>query len=226
MPTFCIHCVKSFPVRIFLVRIFRHSDWMRTRNTDQKNSEYENFLHSDCFNAFQQSETNPNDWGRELLRLLTFTDIIKGFYNFIINIVASKELRYGLIPTPSIWIYVFLFKLEKNVMLPIATDILPLQFFLQLLIIATFYFLFTKFKLEKNVVLPFATDIVPLQFFCSYSSLQLFTYCSQNVSFQVILTLYAPIPQNGHTHSNNSSAICQWIVWMCLTILWVWRLKD
>ena len=94
-------------------------------------------------------------------------------------------------------------------MLPIATDILPLQFFLQLLIIATFYFLFTKFKLEKNVVLPFATDIVPLQFFSSYSSLQLFTYCSQNVSFQVILTLYAPIPQNGHTHSNNSSAICQ-----------------
>ena len=50
-------------------------------------------------------------------------------------------------------------------MLPFATDIVPLQFFLQLLIIATFHFLFTKFKLEKNDMLPFATDIVPLQFF-------------------------------------------------------------
>ena len=50
-------------------------------------------------------------------------------------------------------------------MLPIATDIVPLQFLLQLLIISTFHFLFTKFKLEKNVMLPIATDIVPLQFF-------------------------------------------------------------
>ena len=50
-------------------------------------------------------------------------------------------------------------------MLPFATDIVPLQFSLQLLIIATFHFLFTKFKLEKNDMLPFATDKVPLQFF-------------------------------------------------------------
>ena len=35
-----------------------------------------------------------------------------------------------------------------------------------------------------------------------------------------ILTLQAPIPQNGQTHSNNSSAICRQIVWVCLTILW------
>ena len=38
-----------------------------------------------------------------------------------------------------------------------------------------------------------------------------------------ILTLEAPIPQNGQTHSNNSSAIYGRIVWVCLTILWNWR---
>ena len=31
---------------------------------------------------------------------------------------------------------------------------------------------------------------------------------------------------NGQTHSNNSSAICRRIVWVCLTILWDWRLKG
>ena len=41
-----------------------------------------------------------------------------------------------------------------------------------------------------------------------------------------MLTLQAPTPQNGETHSNNSSAISQQIVWVCLTILWGWRLKD
>ena len=40
-----------------------------------------------------------------------------------------------------------------------------------------------------------------------------------------VLTLWAPIPQNGQTHSNNSSAICRRIVWVCLTILWDWRLR-
>ena len=40
------------------------------------------------------------------------------------------------------------------------------------------------------------------------------------------LTLQAPIPQNGQTHSNNSWAICRRIVWVCLTILSNWRLKD
>ena len=33
-------------------------------------------------------------------------------------------------------------------------------------------------------------------------------------------------PQNGQTHSNNSSANCRRIVWVCLTVLWVWRLKG
>ena len=40
------------------------------------------------------------------------------------------------------------------------------------------------------------------------------------------LTLYAPISQDGQTHWNNSSANCQWIVWVCLTILWDWHLKG
>ena len=34
------------------------------------------------------------------------------------------------------------------------------------------------------------------------------------------LTLWAPTPQNGQAHSNNSSASCRRIVWVCLTILW------
>ena len=34
-----------------------------------------------------------------------------------------------------------------------------------------------------------------------------------------------PIPQNGQTHSNNSSANCRRIVWVCLAILWNWCLK-
>ena len=35
-----------------------------------------------------------------------------------------------------------------------------------------------------------------------------------------------PTPQNGQTHSNNSSPICRRIVWVYLTILWSWRLKG
>ena len=42
----------------------------------------------------------------------------------------------------------------------------------------------------------------------------------------LLLTLWAPIPQNGQTHSNNSSEICQRIVWVCLIILWNWRVKG
>ena len=40
------------------------------------------------------------------------------------------------------------------------------------------------------------------------------------------LTLKAPISQNAQTHSNNSSANCRRIVWVCMTILWDWRLKG
>ena len=40
------------------------------------------------------------------------------------------------------------------------------------------------------------------------------------------VTLYAPTPQNGQTFLKNSSAVCQRIVWMCLSILWGWRLKG
>ena len=41
-----------------------------------------------------------------------------------------------------------------------------------------------------------------------------------------VLTPEVPIPQNGQTHSDNSSAICRQIVWVCLTILWDFRLKG
>ena len=33
------------------------------------------------------------------------------------------------------------------------------------------------------------------------------------------------ISQNSQTHSNNSSANCRRIVWVCLTILWHWHLR-
>ena len=40
------------------------------------------------------------------------------------------------------------------------------------------------------------------------------------------LTLLAPTPQIGQTHSNNPSANCRQIVWVCLTIFGGWRLKG
>ena len=40
------------------------------------------------------------------------------------------------------------------------------------------------------------------------------------------LTFWAPTPQNGQIQSNKSSAIFRQIVWVCLTILLVWRLKG
>ena len=39
------------------------------------------------------------------------------------------------------------------------------------------------------------------------------------------LTLQTPLSQNCRTHSNNSSANCRRIVWVCLTILREWRLS-
>ena len=37
------------------------------------------------------------------------------------------------------------------------------------------------------------------------------------------LTFYVPMPQNGKVHSNNSFKKFGWV---CLNILWYWRLKD
>ena len=56
-------------------------------------------------------------------------------------------------------------------------------------------------------------------------------YSKRNISnipksITLTLTLSAPIPQNDQTHSNNSSAICRRIIWVCLTILWIWCLKS
>ena len=39
----------------------------------------------------------------------------------------------------------------------------------------------------------------------------------------LLLTPYAPTPQNGQTHQNNS---LETAVWVCLIILWGWRLKG
>ena len=35
-----------------------------------------------------------------------------------------------------------------------------------------------------------------------------------------------PVPQNGQTHSKNSSAICRQIFWLCLTIFFGLALKN
>ena len=40
------------------------------------------------------------------------------------------------------------------------------------------------------------------------------------------LRIRQPALKNGQTHSNNSSANCRQIVWVCLTILLGWRLKS
>ena len=41
-----------------------------------------------------------------------------------------------------------------------------------------------------------------------------------------MLNLYTPTPQNGQTNSNNLSAKSWRIAWVCLTIVWGWRLKG
>ena len=46
------------------------------------------------------------------------------------------------------------------------------------------------------------------------------------LKFATLLTPSAPISQNGQTHSKSSSSNWRRIVWVCLTILWDWRLKG
>ena len=41
-----------------------------------------------------------------------------------------------------------------------------------------------------------------------------------------ILTFSASTLQNGQTHWSNLSAFADELFWLCLTILWGWRLKD
>ena len=41
----------------------------------------------------------------------------------------------------------------------------------------------------------------------------------KKIIFSKKLALSAQTPQNGQTHSNNLSAVCQQIIWVCLTIL-------
>ena len=41
-----------------------------------------------------------------------------------------------------------------------------------------------------------------------------------------ILTLWAPTPKTGQTHSKQFVGCCRRLVWVCLTIMWVWRWKG
>ena len=62
--------------------------------------------------------------------------------------------------------------------------------------------------------------------FFVFFNIALFTILfSYRLSIKSLSNLYASIPQNVQIHSNNSSANCQRIVWVCLNILWDWRLK-
>ena len=59
----------------------------------------------------------------------------------------------------------------------------------------------------------------------------LIEWSSFNENCKCNISLYAPISLNVQTHSNNLLANCRrivWrrIVWVCLTILWDWRLKG
>ena len=56
-----------------------------------------------------------------------------------------------------------------------------------------------------------------------YESLFLIAVTSKFIWRLLQLTLSVPTPQNGQTHSNNSSVVC---VWVCLTVLWGWPLKG
>ena len=49
-----------------------------------------------------------------------------------------------------------------------------------------------------------------------------FFYCTKESSpnFNTNINLLSANPRNGQTHSNNSSANCRRISWVCLTILW------
>ena len=48
-------------------------------------------------------------------------------------------------------------------------------------------------------------------------------FCGNKKNFWPFGALTSP---NDQTHSNSSSANCQQIVWVCLTILWGWRLRS
>ena len=57
-------------------------------------------------------------------------------------------------------------------------------------------------------------------------------FCDENafnnvkIIHELVLILSAPTPQNGQKHLTNSSVNCRRIAWVCLTILWDWRLKG
>ena len=51
-------------------------------------------------------------------------------------------------------------------------------------------------------------------------------HCSSLYRFHLELIFRVPPSESRQTHSNNSSANCRRIVWVCLTILWGWRLKS
>ena len=82
------------------------------------------------------------------------------------------------------------------------------------------FLLFSKFPLKH---LPSGQLYTPYP--CLLSSTNWPLYLCKKATTRK-LTLHAPTPQNGRTHSTNSSANCRQIVWVCLTILWGWRLKG
>ena len=88
----------------------------------------------------------------------------------------------------------------------------------------SFWFAFCKFQeiIFPKCFLPCSCSMLLYYFYHGFV-----LFCLKTpwlICFKQFLTLSAPTPQNGQTHSNNSSAI--WIVWVHLTILRGWRLKG
>ena len=82
----------------------------------------------------------------------------------------------------------------------------------------TYYILVTLKK--KLPLLSHSSRVLPI-LEASFSNHLLSGYLNLKIK-----QLYVPTPQNGQTHSNNLSAICRRIVWVCMIILWNWPLKD
>ena len=86
----------------------------------------------------------------------------------------------------------------------------------------TFLFKFSNILTIFNIYLPFFFKIAPMPMLSRIDPDN--WRLRQNELYQIFinckLASLNPIPQNGQTHSSNSSANWQRILWVCLTILW------
>ena len=82
--------------------------------------------------------------------------------------------------------------------------------------------MYVKFKCKVSMIIVWKLNLLSL----TRHSKNYLILINNDVHAKMSLTLWAPIPKNGQTHSNSTSANCRRIVWKCLTILWYRRLKG